>query len=203
MHNRFLLFLIGGIFFLTACPDNKKPSETEQTSVPAGLNVDSLRTQYQTLSDSLERTWQAIAQTDSGRYANMQRLLQEVSYTPRYDKLLFDSLKTQLAALPAKRYDGATFTSDQITQYDNAIDALLSGFTRLKASVPNVRRYGLISQLDSEISEANQVETAHRIDYDIMAGEINKLIAQHGAVLGQADPKLRNLKPRPLFSLSA
>jgi hypothetical protein len=162
-------------------------------------DLDSLKTEFNTLNDSLTSTWKVMMESDSAKLGNIKRLLQEVSYTKVHNKPLLDSLMQMRMELSEQRYTMETMTSDKIDNYDAATEALLNRLPQLASSVPDLERYPLYSELSQEIDAANQAVLLHRIHYDKYARQYNEMIQKYGKELAGAG--YTDLKPKLLFQL--
>jgi hypothetical protein len=186
-----ILFLLLSFAFIFSCKQGRNSSRIK--------DLDSLKTEFSTLNDSLTSTWKVMMDSDSAKLGNIKRLLQEVSYTKVHNKLLLDSLTQMQSNLVGQRYTIETMTSDKIDAYDAATDALLSRLPRLAASVPDLDRYPLYTELSQEIDSAHQAVLLHRIHYDKYARQYNDMIQKYGKELAQAG--YTDLKPKLLFQL--
>jgi len=186
-----ILFLLLSFAFIFSCKQGRNSNRIK--------DLDSLKTEFSTLNDSLTSTWKVMMDSDSAKLGNIKRLLQEVSYTKVHNKLLLDSLTQMQSNLVGQRYTIETMTSDKIDAYDAATDALLNRLPRLAASVPDLDRYPLYTELSQEIDSAHQAVLIHRIHYDKYARQYNNMIQKYGKELAKAG--YTDLKPKLLFQL--
>jgi hypothetical protein len=187
--NILLLFL--GFALILSCKQNRNSNRIK--------DLDSLKTEFTILNDSLTSTWKLMIESDSAKLGNIKRLLQEVSYTKAHNQTLLDSLTQMQSNLTAQRYTMETMTSDRIDTYDAGTEALLNRLPRLAASVPDLDRYPLYAELSQEIDAAHQAVLLHRIHYDKYARQYNEMLQKYGKELAGAGYK--DLKPKLLFQL--
>jgi hypothetical protein len=188
-----VLFVIMAFALLFSCKQTRQSNRIK--------DLDSLKTEFAAINDSVASTWKEMADSDSSKLGNLKRLLQEVSYTKVHNQPLLDSLMQMQANLVEMRYNAETMTSEKIDAYDAATDDLLSRLPRLAASVPDLERYPLYTQLSEEIDSAHQAVLIHRIHYDKYAKQYNELIHQYKKELESLG--YSNLKPRLLFQLGS
>jgi len=186
-----ILFLFLSFAFILSCKQSRNSNRIK--------DLDSLKTEFNILNDSLAANWKVMMDSDSAKLGNIKRLLQEVSYTKVHDKLLLDSLTRMQSTLMGQRYTIETMTSDKIDAYDAATDALLNRLPHLAASIPDLDRYPLYTELSQEIDSAHQAVLIHRIHYDKYARQYNDMIQKYGKELAKAG--YTDLKPKLLFQL--
>lgn len=164
-------------------------------------DMDSLKSMFKGLTDSVDVSRKAMIETDDNKISNIKRLLQEVSYTKTHNPSLLDSLQRLQTALPGKRYTPETMASERIDTYDLATDSLISALPRLMAGVPNIESYPLCAELNQEIQAANEGVLVERIHYDKHARAYNQFVKEYSKELKEGG--YENLQPKSLFQLGS
>jgi hypothetical protein len=164
-------------------------------------DMDSLKSMFMGLTDSVDVSWKAMIEKDDNKISNIKRLLQEVSYTKTHNQSLLDSLQRLQTTLTSKRYTPETMASERIDAYDLATDSLVTALPRLMASVPNIESYPLCAELNQEIQAANESVLVERIHYDKHARAYNQFVKEYSKELKEVG--YENLQPKMLFQLGS
>lgn len=165
--------------------------------------LDSLQTQFSTLNDSVNTTWKEMIDSDDLKLRYGKRLLQEISYSGKYNVALHDSLANMLAAMPKKRYNNPQqLTSDAIDNYDRATEQFKSGIVELSTSMPGFEACSLCQELLRDIEKADNDVLTYRIRYDQHVQAYNDFIKANKEDLIEINPDYKNLKVKPLFQLT-
>ena len=80
-----IVFTASILFFSAACSNNE-PKETDTPVIDVIPTSPLIAEQLLVLDDSVNSAWKAIIQLDSLKFANMKRLVQEISYCKKYDE---------------------------------------------------------------------------------------------------------------------
>ncbi|WP_224995151.1 hypothetical protein [Cesiribacter sp. SM1] len=180
----------------TACQRASEEKRSEE------MAPDSVTVVYNSLNDSIKVAWQDISATEEGKLSDMKRLLQEISYTPSYDKARYDSLWDNLQQVYALRFEAETMTSRQIDRYDSAVSKLQREVIDFARSHPSFEQYPLMGKLSDSIEAADQRTLFLRVRYDQFASEYNDFLkGNQGRMIQPSDTALP-LRERPLFRLS-
>ncbi|EMR04565.1 hypothetical protein [Cesiribacter andamanensis] len=193
---RIFVFVLLMAAAYTAC---QRASEEKREDAP-----DSVLVIYNTLNDSVRVAWDRIVTNEEQKLSDMRRLLQEISYTPSYNQVRYDSLWAHLQQINRFRFEAETMTSRQIDQYDSAVTRLQREIVDFARTHPNFDEYALMSKLTDSISAADQRVLFLRTDYDDYARNYNDFLkGSQGTRLQslQATDTTGTPKIRPLFSL--
>jgi hypothetical protein len=187
------------LFLLHACKEEKKKEEKAPiVQVPQ----DQLLVQLKTLEDSMNVAWTSMIQEDDLKLSYTKRLLEEVSYTKKYDVIGQAKLMEQYKALKGKRFGGQEVTdSESIDRYDAATDSLLKAVNALVSSTPNVENYPLCGELVQEITAMDNNVVLKRIAYDKWALQYNQLLEEQKESLSKLGPPSSEKKKKRLFQL--
>lgn len=195
---------IGAVIALNSC--NKQPKTEEQTTVvKSTMSADSIKIKTGIITDSLDVAWKKMERNDSTILADIKRLLQEVSYTPKHDIVKLKQLEVKLSALKTKIYTEESMSDSQaIDKYDMASDSLVSDVASLAAATPQIEKYTLITELLNEITAANSAQTvaANRAHYDNWAKEYNKIVVENADELKKMGEPYASMKIKPLFQIA-
>jgi len=199
MKTKFISFVFIGFFALNACKEAQKEEKKETIKQ---LPKDQLLAKITMFQDSAKLAWKMMMEADDQKIAFVKRLLDEVSYTPKYDVLKHEMLMKECLALKEKRFDENTFViSSNIDNYDIATDHLLKEVKKLVLSTPNVENYPLCSELLSDISALDNDVIMHRVRYDGWAQDYNQLLIEQKDSLAKMGGAYARLQKKSLFQL--
>ncbi len=202
MNSRILWFTLAAIMLISSCKETGKKNKSEKDSVPkTEAPQDQLKVKVDQLEDSSNAAWKFMIEADDQKIAYTKRLLDEISYTPKYNVVKHAKLMEKCTKLKAKRYDMANFNSEKIDKYDQATDSLLKEVKALVLSTPNVENYPLCSELLNDISALDNDVVMHRVKYDNWAMQFNKILANHNEELKTLGKPYDNLQPKGTFQL--
>jgi hypothetical protein len=154
------------------------------------------------INDSLNSSWNNMSASDDQKLKDIKRLLDEVSYTGKYNVLLYDSLVSLHKQLLAKRYDAATMSDSQkIDAYDQATDSLLKATFRLVNTTPEIENHPIAKTLIEDIMFADNNLVLYRARYDRWVKEYNSYVDRHSGKLEKLGMPYSTFKKKPMFSL--
>ena len=198
-----LIFIFLNVVLLNACKETKQEDKTEtKAETKVELPQDQLQLKVNQLEDSSKAAWKFMIEADDQKIAYTKRLLDEISYTPKYNVVKHAQLVEKCARLKAKRYEINNLSSEKIDQYDIATDSLLKQVKALVLSTPNVENYPLCSELLNDINALDNDVVMHRVKYDNWAMEYNKILQNHSEELKAMENTYDSLKPKGTFQLS-
>lgn len=179
----------------TAC---QRASEEQRTDIGA---TDSVLVVYKSLNDSVMMAWNEVEANEALKLSDMKRLLEEISYTPVYNKGRYDSLWNTLQELYAIRLEADVMTSEQIDRYDSAITYLQREVIDFAYTHPDFEQYPLMGKLTDSIRAADDRVLFLRSRYDNYVREYNDFLkGNQGRLIEPADTTLP-LRERPMFQL--
>ncbi len=193
---RIILLALLSAASYTAC---QRASEEKQEG-ERQLTIDSLNQSFHGLNDSLNARWEVIAAEEDQKLADMRRLLQEISYTPRYNKTRLQNLQEKLEQVYKMRFQPQSMTSEQIDRYDSASTAVKNEILQFAAEHPDVEQYPLIGQLADSIEASDQRVLFHRVRYDNFAKDYNHFLEGNREFVRKVDTTGLH-KKRTLFQL--
>lgn len=190
-----ILFALLAIF--TSCERQEKKKVSAET-------IDSLRTVYQAINDSLQTAWDRMIEDDDQKLAYMRRLVQEVSYTNNFDSAEYKAMMDMIDQLASIRYDQKTMESSQlIDKYDSATYETIRRVTAYAQEHPQFENYPLMQELVNDIQQAQEQVFFYRIRYDTLAKSYNAFIEDNEEFLVEIDNTRTDFKQKPLFELPA
>jgi hypothetical protein len=190
-----LLFSIVFAFYLIGCK-NEKPESTQKG--PA--EKDSLLISAKIISDSLQANWDTMIKSDDQKFENIKRLLQEISYTSKYNHLLHDSLVKACDEVKNTRYTQETMDAQAIDNYDALTDKYIGRVMALAGSTPELPQHPLAEELISEINEANTNTLIKlRVNYGRWVMINNEFIKAYKKELTAAGPPYSEMKEKNEF----
>ncbi len=187
-----------GTIILVSCSQNNNNSDVANVK-----EVTKLAKDYQALQDSVDWAWQKMIKADDQKISDIKRLLEEVSYTKKYNLFLHDSLMQLQQQLTLKRYTQLSMKNSQlIDSYDSATDSLVKGVFRLVKSTPSIEQYPTAINLMGEIIDADNQVVLYRVKYDNWAKTYNGFMQQHKAKLAKKNIGKPVVEKYALFTLS-
>jgi len=192
------VILIGFIFLSLSCERSSKEGKGKEGSKKA----DKVKLEIDANTDTLNFIWKAMMRSDDQKIADIKRLILEVSYTERYDILLYDSAVALQKKLAPKRYDQATMADSKlIDSYDYATDSLIRLAKQLASTAKGIEGHPIAEQLINDIMEADNKVVLYRKEYDLKAMEYNKLLSKNEKQLQKLGEPYSSLTKKPLFSI--
>ena len=186
-----------------SCRDAGQGKTTTTDASKLSKSEQQFRSQFTLLTDSLDSNWQCMSESDERKMASIRRLLDEISYTPRYNTLRQRQLLSAHQRVKNMRYDRKTMAqSHLIDQYDIAQDSLVSGTLNLAAETPEVEKYPLISELSSDIQTEHSRVIIFRIRHDEVAREVNQILLQNPKAVRKLGEPFASMERVPLFTIS-
>lgn len=200
MKNGYISLFLATLFLAYSCTESKKEEEKKVVQLPQ----DQLLTELKTYQDSAKAAWESMIAEDDQKIAYIKRLLEEVSYTPKYNVVLQAKLMEECKALKSKRYDENTILiSENIDKYDAATDSLIKGVNALVIGTPNIESYPLAQELTGDIIRLDNNVVVKRIAYDKWAMRYNKLIEEQKPSLEKLGPEYTKLSKKGVFQLES
>lgn len=179
------------------CSSNKN-----RDGVTSFTRIDSLRANFLAINDSLLHSWQVMIKDDNEKLDDMNRLLDEISYTNHYDQAELEEYRDRVKTLKAMRYNQKTmWDSELIDKYDETSHYLVNDLLIYAESHPDYSRFPTIASLVEDIRKAHQRVLYFRIDYDEYAKEYNRFITAYHDLLSEIDNTCDG-KKKALFQLA-
>lgn len=171
----FLISALALIILASSCNKNGTSDKTTKTEQSKSEVLD-----YKALNDSVNTSWQVMILADDNKIADIKRLIEEISYTKKYNLFLLDSVRQMQQSLASKRYDQISMQkSSSIDQYDAATDSLVRAVFRLAKTTPNIDQYQTAMQLVQDINTAENEVVLFRVRYDSWVRTYNDYIQTH------------------------
>ncbi len=193
MYKSILAFCIVFMVMIVSC--NKTTNEQDNNSSQA---IDSLKMKLTALNDSVDLAWKVISVADSQKFADLDRLLDEVSYTKKPDEAKLNILREKLKSLQANQLTQETMlVSANIDNNDILVDSIVREIILFASTTPRAEDYPLIAELIDDINTANSADAmvVNRVKYDKMAFIFNEFIEKNKQALNSLAEKLRKTKP--------
>jgi prophage DNA circulation protein len=169
--------------FSIACSDNKQP-ETTEPSVEV-VKAPTVSEQASMLNASVDSAWHAVIQVDSQKFANIKRLVEEISYCKKYDEKGVAKALKLTAEMKSYQYTQDNLSDSLITLYDNKTDELIRYVRNLKNSTQEIEQHPLADQLENEITEADNQLVNYRSRYDVLAVKYNSFLDTNKEAIGK------------------
>lgn len=190
------LTIIVGIFCLWSCTQNSNNTDKKNSKTTQKLSLE-----YQSLQDSVNGSWQNMIKSDDQKISDIKRLLDEVSYTKKYNLFLHDSLLQMHKILSQKRYTQPSMSDSKlIDAYDNATDSIVKGVFRLVKTTPSIAQYPMAINLMEDIIAADNNVVLYRVKYDNWAKTYNIFVDRNKEKLTKIN-STPLIEKYPLFTL--
>jgi hypothetical protein len=176
-------------------------STKETTGKIDFTRIDSLRSNYLAINDSMVAAWHRMIKDDNQKLSDLNRLLDEITFTNNYDKERVEALRERIQEVKALRYNQQTMAdSELIDEYDFASDNLVNEIITFAQKHPQYERYKNMEMLVDDIRTAHEKVLYMRVDYDRFAKQHNRFITENNAILEEIDNSIED-KKKPLFQL--
>jgi len=175
MKRTYFTALVGAISLLiAACSDNHSADNNQQTVEV--VKAPTISEKISILNNSIDSSWNAIIQLDSQKFANIKRLVEEISYCKKYDEKGVAKALKLTAEVYAMQYTQTNLSDSLITAYDTKTDELIRFVRNLKGNTDEITQHPLADQLENEITEADGQLVNYRSRYDLLASEFNSFL---------------------------
>jgi hypothetical protein len=182
---------------LSAACSDKKQTEVKEQTVEI-VKTPTVSDQISILNNSADSAWHAVIQLDSQKFANVKRLIEEISYCKKYDEKGVAKALKLTADVYAMQYTQANLSDSLITLYDAKTDELIRVVRNLKGKTAEITQHPLADQLENEIIEADGKLVNYRSNYDQAAIKYNSFLESNKEAIGA-----NSTKKKPLFSIPA
>ncbi|TAH27059.1 MAG: hypothetical protein EAZ07_02160 [Cytophagales bacterium] len=170
-----LIFFAFIVFLFEACQNRTVTNELSKEQ----KNINVLQ-EYKNVSDSLTNSWHKMIVADDKKIDDIGRLIDEISYTKKYNLFLLDSVKFLQSKLQNKRYTQLSMeNSELINAYDAATDSLIGMVFRLAKTTPSIDQYPTAMQLVQDINNSDNEVVIYRVRYDAWVRIYNDLMKRH------------------------
>lgn len=164
--------------------------------------IDSLRSEFLHIQDSLLYSWNVMIKDDNEKIKNLARLLDEVKYAGVSDTSVIVEFKERLHKLKKSRYTYTSMANSlSIDEYDLASSTLVNEIIAYAKAYPEFERNPLMQEFIDEIMAAESRILFYRIDYDDFVKIYNKFLDEHSDIIKELDKEHDHVK-LPLFELS-
>ncbi|ABG58837.1 hypothetical protein CHU_1566 [Cytophaga hutchinsonii ATCC 33406] len=185
---------------MVACKNTDKPAEENKTVEVPVEKEKTTAEQLSALNDSANVKWAAMAKLDSQKFADIKRLLEEISYCKKYDENAVQKLLKLNTEVHAMAYTQGNLSDSLIDLYDARTTDLINKVRNLKSKTEEISQHPLADQLENEILAADEALLRYRNNYDQAAGAYNSFLEQNKEAIA-ADPALVTYQKRKLFSI--
>jgi hypothetical protein len=184
------------LLILINCTEHK---DTKNTLPP--IHKNDLSSELMILNDSVNLKWKQMMAADSQKFADIKRLLEEISYCKTYNEKEFENLMTFRNTVYSERYTQEDLTDSKIDKYDSLTTVLINKVRNLKVKTPEILQHPLADQLENEIMKADNEDLIQfRKRYDAVAEKYNSFLDQNKEAIAK-DPDLQSFKKRKLFAV--
>ncbi len=192
-----LLISIGSIFSI-GCSSNQ--SDKQETTKIDSIKQATIPETLVSLNYFADSAWHEIVRLDSQKFADIKRLIQEVSYCKKYDEKAVEKSLKLTEFVYAMRYTEATLSDSTIDLYDTKSTELITMVRNLKSGTAEILQHPLADQLENEIIEADGQLVNYRGRYDILANQFNSFL-QTNKEAASSDPATKYFKTKRIFSV--
>jgi hypothetical protein len=165
-------------------------------------NPNLLLNEWKSMRDSVNMSWEKMMASDDNKISDIKRLLDEISYIPKHDLFLLDSLRIMQAKLKGKRYNQQTMQeSNRIDLYDMATDSLIKKSYLLAQKTPEIQKYANVMQLIQDINAADNEVVIYRVKYDKFASRYNAFMIKNKSTIATLIPSDSLIENYYLFTI--
>jgi hypothetical protein len=196
--NQLIAFAFIIALMSAACSKTKPVTETKTEETQ---KENSISDELTVLNDSVDAAWDRMMAADSQKFADIKRLIEEISYCKKYDEKAVENLLKLTKEVDGMRYTQATVSDSLIDLYDSKTSDLINKVRNLKSKTPEIMQHPLADQLENEIMKADGDDLLlYRKKYDQIAGAYNSFLDVHKEAIA-ADSVLKDNKKKKLFSV--
>lgn len=200
-NNPLIVFVFSAVLVVMSC--TKTEDTSNQNTAPADSlpAVTSIQQQLAALNDSADLRWNRMMAADSQKFADIKRLLEEISYCKKYDEKAVSTLLKLRTEVFAIRYTQVNLSDSLIDLYDNKTTDLINKVRNLKAKTEEISQHPLADQLENDIIKADSDDLLlFRKNYDQAASAYNNFLDQNKEFIS-ADATLAAYQKKKLFSV--
>jgi hypothetical protein len=180
---------------------NNQPQN--KTEVVQFNKIDSLRSTFLGIEDSLLHTWNVMINDDNKKIKALTRLVQEIVYAGGEDSVMTKDLIVQISNLKSKRYSRKTMADSQlIDYYDSISNDLVNQAITLAIAHDEFERNIVMNEMIDEINQSEGKILFYRVDYDEITKTYNSFIKQHQSIMDEIDNDHTKIQ-LPIFELPA
>ncbi|MFL5729701.1 MAG: hypothetical protein ACJ75J_09480 [Cytophagaceae bacterium] len=199
MKNRIIAFVCC-MALLIACKESKKEEVKETKTVES---ADAMKTTTDNLIMGVDKAWDSIIKQDDAKFASIKRLLDEISYTKKYDAVAQDALVKEIPMVKAKRFnpDNIEITNRAVEVYDSITDAYVLKVLALADKTKELESHPIAAELKEDITTANSpdIVSAVRNNYTQMVKVYNKYLEDNKEAIAKMGPPYNSLTPKKTF----
>jgi hypothetical protein len=197
MKNNLIAFLCCAVL-LAACENSKKEPVVENPTVE---KVDVMKSNTDVMVDSVNKSWNAIIKQDDDKFASIKRLLDEISYTKKYDMTTQDALMKEIPAIKAQRFNQDNIDSSAVEKYDEATDNYVKKVFALADKTKELESHPIAAELKDDIMNANSVETIVQVrnNYNKAVQAYNDYLQKNKDAIAKLGPPYDTLSPKKTF----
>lgn len=200
-NNHLIVFVFVATFCTISC--TKTEDTTSQSKTVDTVSAVSIPQQLALLNDSADGRWNRMMAADSQKFADIKRLIEEISYCKKYDEKAVEKLLTLRTEVFALRYTQATLSDSLIDLYDAKTTDLINQVRNLKSKTKEISQHPLADQLENEILKADLEDLLLlRKNYDQAASAYNTFLEQNKEAIA-ADVSLAKYQKKKVFSVNA
>jgi len=188
------------IFLFVAACSSRFNQQTEEPISEAKL--DSLRTVYYKLNDTIQFTWQSMMEDDNGKITNMLMLLDEVKKTGHYPDDSLAPVADMIGALKSMQYDSVSVGDPNlIKRYDSLTLNARNAIATYAEGLPAEESSPMISVLLDRVLTAQSSAVLYRVSYDNFIYDFNLFLEKYKGMMSSIDSSRERVYKRPTFRL--
>jgi dGTP triphosphohydrolase len=192
-----LLIAIGSIFSIGCSSNQSDKQETIKSDTIKPLSVSE---KLVLLNNSADSAWHEIVRLDSQKFADIKRLIQEISYCKQYDEKAVTKALKFTEDVYAMRYTQSSLSDSIIDLYDKKTTELINKVRNIKAGTDEIIQHPIAEQLENEIMEADGQLVNYRGRYDILANEFNSFLETNKDTIS-TNAVTKDFKMKRVFSV--
>ena len=188
------LFIFFGLLFNVSCNRPKDPKDPDARKT---------KSEFETVIQKSDSVWQAMITSDNNKISNMKRLVVELGNISEKQSQNMVQTDTLINKLLTVRYDRETMkTSGLIDQYDSVTNRAIFALRQEIQTNPEAVKYQIISQLASEIQQADDSILYFRKEYDRKIDAYNLYVKKNKKEITKNISQNEGLKKYYVFRLT-
>lgn len=188
-----VILLLSVMLFSFSCERANNGSSKEEKETKA----DVVKKEMDLIQDSVNTAWTKMMASDDQKFKDIKRLLDEISYTDKYNVVMHDSLVKKIDYVKSKRFD-ETIDLNAMDAYDAITDQFILEVLKFKEKTPGIEQHPIADELITDINYANSPEQVvqYRKNYDTWAKRYNAYLRKNKKQLEKLGEPYASLKER-------
>ena len=188
-----VILLLSVVLFAFSCERTNNGTSKDEKETKA----DVVKKEMDIIQDSVNTAWTKMIADDDQKFKDIKRLLDEISYTDKYNVVMHDSLVKKIDYVKSKRFD-ETIDLNAMDAYDAITDQFILEVLKFKEKTPGIEQHPLADELVNDINHANSPEHVVQLrkNYDNWAKRYNAYLKNNRKQLEKLGEPYASLKEK-------